>query len=134
MKKILLDTSGYSRLLKGDKIVRDEIEKASTIYFSVVVIGELLAAFKNGAHETKNKQLLEKFTLRPQVIIVPVTSETADIYAQAVHILKKAGTPIPINDVWIAAHAIETGAQLITFDTHFSKVPGVRIWGGKRWL
>ncbi len=128
MKKVLLDTSGYSNLLKGDKMVQAEIEEASTVYFSVVVIGELLAAFKNGAHETKNKQLLEKFTLRSSVIIVPVTAETADIYAQAVHLLKIRGTPIPVNDVWIAAHTIETGAKLITYDGHFSKIPGIRIW------
>src|SRR3989344_6331845 len=128
MKKVLLDTSGYSRLLKGDKLVRTEIEASSAIYFSVIVIGELLAAFKNGAHEIKNKNILEKFIQRPQVIIVHVTQETADIYAQVVHILKKQGTPIPINDVWIAAHVIETGAKLITHDGHFSKIPGLRIW------
>ena len=128
MKKILLDTSGYSNLLKGDKIVQNEIEEASTIYLSVVVIGELLAAFKNGVHEIKNKQLLEKFSVKPPVSIIPVTSETADIYAQVAHRLKKQGTPIPINDIWIAAHTIETGSKLITFDKHFSKIPGIRIW------
>ena len=128
MKKVLLDTSGYSRLLKGDKIIQAEIEEASVIYFSVIVVGELLAAFKNGLHETKNKQLLEKFTSKSSVVVISVTEETADIYAQVVHLLKKQGTPIPVNDVWIAAHTIETGAKLITPDGHFSKIPGIRIW------
>lgn len=128
MKKVLLDTSGYSKLLKGDKIVQDEIEEASIIYFSVIVVGELLAAFKNGMRETKNKQLLEKFTFKPEVCVISVTEETADIYAQIVRFLKKQGTPIPVNDVWIAAHTIETGAKLITYDGHFSKIPGIRIW------
>lgn len=128
MKKVLLDTSGYSRLLKGDKIVQAEIEEASVIYFSVIVVGELLAAFKNGLHETKNKQLLEKFTLKSGVCVISVTEETADIYAQVVHNLKKQGTPIPVNDAWIAAHTIETGAKLITYDGHFSKIPGIRVW------
>lgn len=128
MKKVLLDTSGYSKLLKGDKIVQAEIEEASIIYFSVIVVGELLAAFKNGMRETKNKQLLEKFTFKPEVCVISVTEETADIYAQTVHFLKKQGTPIPVNDVWIAAHAIETGAKLISFDTHFLMIPGIRVW------
>lgn len=128
MKKVLLDTNGYSGLLKGDKLIQAELEEASFIYFSVVVLGELLAAFKNGVHEAKNKRLLEKFTLKPSVTVIPVTEETADIYAQVVHLLKKQGTPIPVNDVWIAAHTIETGAKLITYDAHFSKIPGVRIW------
>lgn len=128
MKKILLDTSGYSNLLKGDVIVQTEIEEASTVYLSVIVIGELLTAFKNGVHEIRNKQLLEKFSSKPSVSIIPVTSETADIYAQVAHHLKKQGTPIPINDIWIGAHAIETGSKLITLDSHFSKIPGIRIW------
>lgn len=128
MKKVLLDTSGYSRLFKGDVIVQTAIEEASTIYLSTIVIGELLAGFKNGSHEVKNKRILEKFTLKSSVSVIAVTEETADIYAQVVYLLKKQGTPIPTNDVWIAAHAIETGAKLISFDTHFSKIPGVRAW------
>ncbi len=128
MTKILLDTSGYSKLLKGDKIIQSEVEEASVVYFSVVVVGELLAAFKNGSNETKNRQLLEKFTLKPSVVIVPITWETADIYAHLIHLLKKQGTPIPANDAWIAAHAIETGAKLITYDGHFLKIPGLRLW------
>lgn len=128
MKKILLDTSGYSLLLKGERAVLTEIEKASTVYLSVIVIGELLAAFKNGTREAKNRELLEKFTLKPSVIVIPATQETAEIYAQIVSLLKKQGTPIPMNDVWIAAHAIETGAQIITADRHFLKIPQVRVW------
>lgn len=128
MKKILLDTSGYSRLLKGDKSVQAEIEKASTIYLSVIVIGELLAAFKNGTRETRNNQLLEKFSCKSSVEIIPVTEETADIYAQVISLLKKQGTPLPINDIWIASHAIETGAVIITFDSHFLQIPQARVW------
>ncbi len=132
MKKVLLDTSGYSKLLKGDKTVQAEMEEASIIYLSVIVVGELLAGFKNGLHETKNKQLLGKFMRKSEVCVISVTEETADIYSQVVHLLKKQGTPIPVNDVWIAAHTIETGAKLITLDDHFSKVPGIRIWDGLR--
>jgi tRNA(fMet)-specific endonuclease VapC len=57
-----------------------------------------------------------------------VTKETADVFGQVKDALKRAGAPIPMNDVWIAAQAIETGSVLITYDRHFSKVPGLRLW------
>lgn len=128
MKKVILDTSGYSRLFKGDRTIQTAIEEASTIYLSVVVIGELLAGFKNGLHEERNKQILKKFILKPSVSILPVNEETADIYAKIIHLLKKQGTPIPVNDIWIAANAIEIGAVVITHDLHFLKIPQARVW------
>ena len=57
-----------------------------------------------------------------------VSQETAEIYSDIKMALKKKGTPIPLNDVWIAAHTVETGAKLITYDSHFLKVPGLRVW------
>ena len=57
-----------------------------------------------------------------------MTPDTADVYAAVRHALKQAGTPIPINDVWICAHALEIGAVVITDDAHFIRVPGVRVW------
>lgn len=128
MKKVILDTSGYSKLFRGDRTIQTTLEEASTIYVSVVVLGELLAGFKSGSHEEKNKQILKKFILKPSVSVVAVSEETADIYAKVIHLLKKQGTPIPINDIWIAANAIETGAVIITHDLHFLKIPQVRVW------
>lgn len=130
MKKVLLDTSAYSNLLKGDKEVKNQIEEVSTTYLSTVVIGELLTAFKNGRHEVNNRDVLRKFLSQPSVVVVHVTEETAEIYAHIAHNLKKKGTPIPTNDVWIAAHTVETGAKLITYDAHFLKVAGLRVWEG----
>lgn len=129
MKKVLLDTSAYSRLLAGDRKVLDELEKASIIYFSVIVIGELLAAFRAGSIERKNREILEKFINKPTVAVINVSFETSDIYADIMYSLKKKSTPIPINDVWIAAHAIETGSKLITFDRRLLNISGLRIWG-----
>lgn len=128
MKKVILDTSGYSRLFRGDRTIQTAIEEALIIYLSVVVIGELLAGFKSGSHEEKNKRTLKKFILKPSVSVVSVNEETADIYAKITHSLKKHGTPIPVNDIWIAANAIETGAVIITCDSHFLKIPQARVW------
>ncbi len=54
---------------------------------------------------------------------------TAEIFGEIKNFLKKSGTPIPINDVWIASHTVETGSVVITYDNHFKKVPGLRCWG-----
>ena len=64
------------------------------------------------------------------VLDMIATAETADVFGMVKSRLKAAGTPLPINDVWIAAHAIETGSIVVTFDRHFSKVPGLRLWDG----
>lgn len=128
MTKILLDTNAYTRFLAGEEMIIDEIATADVIFFSVVVLGELSAGFKLGSKEKENRKNLETFLGKVAVEVVNVSQETAEIYGQIYTTLKKAGTPIPTNDIWIAAQAIEAGAKLISFDTHFSKIPAVRIW------
>jgi tRNA(fMet)-specific endonuclease VapC len=61
------------------------------------------------------------------VELLPVTRTTADRFGRIAAALRKAGTPIPTNDIWIAAHAFESGAELVTFDDHFAAVPGL-VW------
>lgn len=128
MKKILLDTNAYTRFLAGEHTIIDEIATADVIFLSVIVLGELFAGFKYGSKEKENRKNLEIFLVKPLTELINVSKETAEIYAQIYTFLKKAGTPIPTNDVWIAAHTIETGAKLITYDGHFSKIPGIRVW------
>jgi len=128
MSKVVLDTNAYSRLLAGDDLVKDRLEKASIVYLSVIVIGELLAAFRSGSKERKNRQLLEKFINMSAVSVVNVTADTSDAYADIIYSLKKKGFPIPMNDVWVAAHTVETGSKLITFDKHFLNISGLRLW------
>lgn len=73
-------------------------------------------------------ELSIEFLSKPTVRTLELSIETADIYGQIKDGLRKAGTPIPINDVWLSAQAVENGAVLVTFDSHFTKVPGVRLW------
>jgi predicted nucleic acid-binding protein len=56
------------------------------------------------------------------------TIETADVFGLIMGSLRKSGKPIPINDVWIAAHGLETGSILVTYDDHFAVIPGLRLW------
>lgn len=128
MKKMLLDTSAYSRLRRGSEEVLDALGHADLVYVSVFVLGELYAGFKGGSKEAANRDLLERFLKRATVRTVAATKETAEIFAEIKNTLKRAGMPLPLNDVWIAAHAVETGSVLVTFDSHFRQIPGLRLW------
>ncbi len=128
MKNILLDTNTYTSFLSGDQIIFDMLSSADRVYISIIVLGELYAGFKGGTKEIENKKRLNQFLNKPSVKILNATSETSEIFGRIKYELKIAGTPIPINDVWIAAHAFETGTLLVTYDKHFKKIPGLQCW------
>ena len=128
MKKVILDTNGYSNYLRGDEKVLEIFSKARIVYISIFVLAELYYGFKGGSKEKWNKDLLDKFIDKPTVSIVNATPETSEIFADIKYSLKKTGDPIPINDIWISSHAIETGSVLITYDDHFNKISGLRLW------
>lgn len=128
MKKILLDTNAYVSYLRGDDKVLDYLARAENVYMSVFVLGELFAGFKAGKKEKENRRILEKFLQKPTVSILEATVETADIFGLIMALLRQTGKPLPINDIWIAAHALETGSVLVTYDEHFRMIPGLRLW------
>lgn len=128
MKKIILDTNAYTRLLAGDENVLDVVASIETVFMSIFVLGELHAGFVGGSKERENRNVLKRFLLKPSVKILNATFETAEVFGSIKNSLTLAGTPLPINDVWIAAHGIETGSIIITYDTHFKQVPGLRLW------
>ena len=127
MKKILIDTNAYSSYLLGNENMLNILSNANIVYMSVIVLAELYYGFKGGNKESWNKELLLNFIDKPTVNIIDVTIETSEIFAEIKNYLKSAGNPIPINDVWIAAHSIETGSVLITNDDHFKKIHGIRF-------
>ena len=128
MKRILLDTNAYVRLLGGDDAVLDALAEAETVFMSVIVLGELHAGFHGGSRHEQNLKRLDSFLHKSTVRILPATSETALIFGELKDRLRRRGRPIPINDVWIAAQVIETGSVLVTFDVHFQEIDGVRVW------
>lgn len=129
MKKILLDTNAYTNFFKNYPKLEELVQNTSKIYMSPIVIGELLEGFKLGNKLVHNSGNLEIFLKENGVEIVSVHKETAEIYSEIKVQLKKKGKPIPINDVWIAAQAMEYGAVLVTYDQHFKGIDGLRIWG-----
>ncbi len=125
MKRVMIDTSVYSLALKGDPEVADCLRKVDRIGINAISIGELLSGFKGGGREDKNREELESFLDSPRVTVHMVDAETADFYASILNKLKSAGTPIPTNDIWIAASAFQYGYKLFTRDRHFAAVQGL---------
>lgn len=128
MKRILIDTNAYSRLMAGEEGVLEVLAEAEVVYLSIFVLGELYAGFRGGKRETENRSMLRDFRAAPTVMTLPATDETAELFGTLKDSLKREGTPLPLNDVWIAAHALEVGATLVSFDGHFRAVKGLRRW------
>lgn len=125
--KRLLDTNAYVALKRGNAIVANLVRESEELVLSMVVVGELLFGFRNGTRYDRNAKELDAFLASDRVGVLPVTRTTADRFGRIAAALRKAGTPIPSNDIWIAAHAFESSAELITFDAHFGTVPGL-VW------
>ena len=123
--RVLLDSNAYSAFMRGSHEVRELIQSAEEVLLSAVVVGEQLYGFRRGAHFERNLAELRSFLERPYVSFVPVGPVTADRYSRVMAALRAKGRPIPTNDVWIAAHAMETGADLVSADRHFEHVEGI---------
>jgi tRNA(fMet)-specific endonuclease VapC len=123
--RILLDTNAYSALKRGHEGVLELVRKSEHLYLSTIVLGELYFGFRQGARYDTNHRDLESFLERPQVSLISVTAVTSDRFGRIASSLRQKGTPIPSNDIWIAAHAMETGADLVSFDRHFDHVEGL---------
>ena len=120
---VLLDTSAYSALRRGYQPVVDVLRRSETVAVSAVVLGELYSGFRAGNRWAENTAQLAQFLSKPSVRVLDVTEETALRYAEVDVYLRKKGRPIPRNDVWIAAVALEHGLQLLTLDVHFREIP-----------
>lgn len=125
VERLVLDTSAYSHFRSGNPDVLERIVRADRVVVPVVVAGELEAAFANGRRAEDNRRMLEEFLAEPFVRLLDVTAKTARVYGEVFTKLRRAGTPIPINDVWIAASTIECHGHLLTFDSDFTRVAGM---------
>ena len=123
--KLLLDTNAYAALMRGSEAVVSRVGRAEHVLLSSVVVGELLYGFRNGTRDEENRAQLDLFLANRFVAFLPVTLTTAERFGLIASALKRKGSPIPSNDIWIAAHALESGSDLISFDEHFSHIEGL---------
>lgn len=123
--KVLLDTNAYSRLMRGDPEVAALVRRSERVLMSVVVVGELLFGFRYGQRFAQNRALLDDFLAEPFTDRLELGFETAERFGTIASALKRKGWPIPTNDIWIAAHVMESGAELLSYDAHFEAVEGL---------
>ena len=126
---ILLDTNAYSRLMQGDEFVIRSADEAKRIVLCSVVLGELESGFRGGTRYEENRRDLADFCADSKVVKVYSTEKTALLYGDLMDSLRKAGTKIPTNDVWIGAYAKEMDVSILSFDHHMQAlIPhGVRL-------
>ena len=127
MRRVLIDTNIYSAFKTNDSAVVEVFRHVDYIGINLTVYGELLAGFKLGSREKENLRELEMFINTSRVELILHSVETAVFYAKIFKDLKTSGKPIPTNDIWIAATAMEHGLALMTYDKHFTTIPGLML-------
>lgn len=124
-RRIILDTSAYAAFLRGNPEITRAVQEADEIFLNPVVLGELIAGFIMGKSEKKNRAILKDFLSSPRAKVVEIDEETSERYAAILGYLRTKGTPIPTNDLWIAASAMQHGLKILTTDKHYLEVPQV---------
>lgn len=126
---ILLDTSVVIDHLRGKIDIAQKAPAAEPLFLALTALGELYKGVMKSTAPEKNRLKLEMF-LQTVAVLLPDTA-TALHYAQIADALERKGTPIPENDIWIAAVAIECSMPLAARDVHFENVDGLALL---KWL
>lgn len=127
MKHLLLDTNAYSAFKGGAPDVVDTLRYADRLLMCSVVVGELHCGFRCGTRYRQNVEELEKFLNTPRVYVLGTDETTAEYYGRIYQALRSKGQPIPTNDMWIAACALQQGAALCSLDEHFANIDGLLL-------
>jgi len=120
---LALDTHRYADLCRGDARAVEIVEAADAIWLPFVVVGELRAGFAAGSQGPRNEAVLRRFLLKPGVGILYADEQTTYHYTSVYRQLRKQGTPIPTNDMWIAALVLQHSLFLYDRDRHFDALP-----------
>jgi tRNA(fMet)-specific endonuclease VapC len=123
--RILLDTNIITALLKGETAIADKIDKASAVFIPAIVIGELYYGAMYSSRIQKNIASIKLLT--NSYTILPVDTGTTVTYGSAKALLRKKGKPIPENDIWIAAIALQHNLIVATRDKHFKEITGLKL-------
>ena len=120
---LALDTNRYTDFVRGETSVVEVIRAASKVVIPFIVVAELRAGFRIGTRAKENESVLTSILQRPTISVLYADGDTTHHYAAIHSQLRRQGTPVPINDLWIAAIAIQHELVLFSRDTHFSHIP-----------
>jgi tRNA(fMet)-specific endonuclease VapC len=123
--KFLLDTNIIIGLFANDQDVINQLKINNKVFIPAIVLGELYyGAF--GSTQV-NDNVLKIHQLANKAIVLEIDNETAIHYGEIKNYLKSRGTPIPENDIWIAALALQYRMKLVSCDRHFEKVNKIQL-------
>ena len=123
--RLALDTNRYVDLCKGDQETLRLVSSAEAVFLPFVVVAELRAGFALGKRTAENERVLRRFLLKPGVSVLYPDDQTTHHYAAAFRQLRTQGTPIPTNDLWIAALVLQHNLRLHDRDRHFDRLPQI---------
>jgi tRNA(fMet)-specific endonuclease VapC len=123
--KIAIDVNRYVDFVRGVDAAVECFRRAERIFVPFVVLGELRAGFRHGGRAKANEAVLAQFLQSDRVSVLLADEQTTHLYAEVFAQLRRAGTPIPTNDLWIAALVIQHGLVLFTRDQHFDALPQI---------
>ena len=121
--RVAIDTNRLTDLFRGDGELAERLATCDHVAVPLVVLGEIRAGFYGGNRQHENELVLRMFLAKPTVSVLLPTRVTADNYGRLFVQLKRAGTAVPDNALWIAAQVLEHDLQLISRDGHFDKIP-----------
>lgn len=123
--KIIIDTNRYVDFCRGDARALEIVRLSAKIHMPYVTLAELRAGFLCGSKSLENEKILAKFLNSPRVEIIYPDEQTTHHYARLFFQLRKQGTPIPTNDIWIAALTVQFNLHLFARDRHFDHLPQI---------
>lgn len=123
----LLDTNAVIALFATDPGIGAHLSNKVDILVPIIAVGELFYGAEKSARATANRARVRDFITRRRVLLCDV--ETSGYYGQIKRALRLKGRPIPDNDIWIAAIALQHGLILVTRDSHFQEVDNLQIEG-----
>lgn len=121
--RIAVDTNRYADFSRGDASAVKTLELADEVWLPFIVLGELRAGFALGTQGPQNEAALRRFLLKPGVGVLFADDQTTHHYSAIFRQLRKQGTPIPTNDMWIAALVLQHSLALFARDAHFDSIP-----------
>ncbi|MEK6609173.1 MAG: type II toxin-antitoxin system VapC family toxin [Myxococcota bacterium] len=121
--KLALDTNAYGAICRDDPVVCDAVQRAESVHVPFITLAELRAGFARGTRSAENERVLRRFLMRDGVTVLWPDDQTTHHYAAVYRQLRRQGTPIPTNDMWIAALVLQHNLVLCARDAHFDHLP-----------